>query len=254
MKSFNKTAIVILMGVLVTACSDFDDVETPLDNFKVNLATVGNPDEKNVFFLNLDDSTMLWTAASAFHNYKPKDGQRVLANYTILDDKRPTGLYDYDVRLNDVYEVLTKPIFNITPATQDSIGNDPIQVTEIWIGSKYLNVEFVYYAFNKAHFINLVKDDSKTYDDGKIHLEFRHNAMGDFEQDRRYGLASFDISSLMSTTTNTVPLVIHVNKPNQVEDELHNLTFNYNIPVPVEASVHHFTPERIKEYQSTLIE
>lgn len=247
MKTLRQVLMVALMGGVLASCSDFEDDGYSLDKFWVDIATVDNPETKNVFFLELDDSTLLWTAASAFHNYTPKDGQRVIANYTILADKRPTGLYDYDVRLNDVYEVLTKPIFNITPATQDSIGNDSIEITDKWIGSKYLNIEFAYFGYDKMHFINLVKDNSKTYTDGKVHLEFRHNSRGDAEMYRRYGVVSFDISSLIDPTRESVPLVIHVNKPNQAAEQLIELTFRYKNQQP--AQVRQVSDTKMSNYQ-----
>jgi hypothetical protein len=247
MKILKQLTMVTLAVVLLTACSAKDD-EFSLDKFRVSIATVNNPNEKNVFFLQLDDSTLLWTAATAFHNYAPKNGQRVIANYTLLADKRPTGMYDYDVRLNDVYEVLTKPIFNITPATQDSIGNNPIEVTNAWIGSHFLNVEFAFFGFDRVHYINLVKDDAKSYDDGKIHLEFRHNARGDSPMYRRYGIVSFDISSLIDPTVTEIPLVMHVNKPNQTEDQLINFTFRYNAQSGAGISTFQHSSELTNQY------
>jgi hypothetical protein len=116
------------------------------------------------------------------------------------------------VRVNDVYEVLTKGIFNITPATQDSIGNDKISIGDIWVGGDYLNVEFVYPGYNRTHFINLVSDASKTYTDGKVHLEFRHNDNGDAPTYNQWGMASFNIRSLRQTPGNKVELVIHTNE------------------------------------------
>lgn len=252
MKTFKQFAILVSLVGVFTACSEMSDDELSLDKYWVDIATVKNPELKNVFFLQLDDSTLLWTAASAFHNYKPTDGQRVIANYTLLSDKRPTGMYSYDVRLNDVYEVLTKPLFNITPATQDSIGNDPVEVTNIWIGSKYLNVEFAFYGNDKIHFINLVKDDSKTYTDGKVHLEFRHNDRDDAPMYRRHGIVSFDISSLINPQVESVPLVIHVNKPNQVEEQQIQITFRYKSQSG--ASAPRLSTERIFDYQQNKVE
>lgn len=253
MKILKQLAIVTLMGMFVTACSsDIEDDGFSPDKFWVDIATVNNPDDKNVFFVELDDTTLLWTAASAFHNYKPADGQRIIANYTLLADKRATGMYDFDIRLNDVFEVLTKPIFSITPAKQDSIGNDSIEVTDIWIGSKYLNVEFAYFGYDKLHFINLVKDDAKTYTDGKVHLEFRHNANNDTPIYRRYGIVSFDISSLINVSVDSVPLVIHVNKPLQAQEQLIPLTFRYKSQQP--APAHSFSESRISNYRQNSVE
>jgi hypothetical protein len=229
MKTLKQFSVFLLTVILFTGC--FDDDGYSLDKYWVDIATVENPEKNNNFFFVLDDSTRLWTAASNFYDYRPKDGQRIIANYSILWDKRQTGLYDYDVKLNDAYEVLTKGIFNVTPATQDSIGSDSLLVKDIWIGSKYLNVEFVYQGFEKVHFINLVKDAAKTYTDSKVHLEFRHNANDDLSMYNRWGVVSFDISTLKTNTADSVQLVIHVNEPNKVEDKLYELTYHYK-PTP----------------------
>lgn len=212
--------------LVLTGC--FDDNENS-DKYWVDIATVENPDQKNEFFFRLDNNTLMWTEASVLANYKPADGQRIIANYTILSNKKATGLYDYDVRINDIYEVLTKGIFSVTPATQDSIGNDSIYVEEksVWVGSNYLNVEFLYQGYNKTHFINLVVDSLKTYNDGKIHLEFRHNANNDEPVYNQRGVASFDLSTLKNNLADSVNLAIHINLPNIATDTVFERTYHY---------------------------
>ena len=227
MKVLKLFSVFVIAVLFMSGCIDEDKYA---GSYRVSIATVENADSTNVFFLRLDNDTLLWTAESNFTNYKPKTGQRIIANYSLLSDKRATGLYDYDVKLNDVYEVLTKGIFQISPDKQDSIGHDSIYVSEMWIGSKFLNVEFLYQGYNKTHFINLVSDTAKTYDDEKIHLEFRHNANNDYPMHNRWGIVSFDISSIQSTTVDSVNLVIHVNVPNKAAEELYELTYYYNLP------------------------
>ncbi len=214
--------------LLLVSCSDDDD-HYSLDKYWVDIATVENPDEGSYFFFKLDDNTEMWTAATDLKYYRPKDGQRIIANYTILNDKNVSGGYDHDVKLNDVYEVLTKGIFNITPGTQDSIGNDYIYIEDIWIGSDFLNVEFVYPGGNKTHYINLVADNSKSYTDGKIHLEFRHNSNGDYPRLNRWGIVSFNLKSLQKVDKSDVHLVIHTKEFNSAGiDKKYNLTYSYN--------------------------
>lgn len=229
MKSISKFLILLLVVPFFGACDLDDDDDYVVHNYYVDIATVQNPDSLSTFFFKLDNDKLMWTAATTLHNYRPRDGQRIVAYYSILSDKRATGLYDYDVRLNNVYPVLTKGIFQITPSKQDSIGNDSISISEIWMGSDYLNVEFHYLGYNQIHFINLVYDASKVYTDGKTHLEFRHNANDDSPNYYRRGIVSFNLKSLQATTTNkTINLVIHVNVPNQAEEKTYSLAYNFD--------------------------
>lgn len=225
MKTLTKILLLSLFLFVFVAC---DDDGYSLNDYRVSMATVENPDNRSSFFLRLDNGDLMWTLASNFRNYRPNDGQRVLANYTLLYDKRATGMYDFDVKLNDVYTVLTKGIFQITPETQDSIGNDSVDIEYIWVGSDYLNVQFVYPAYNRIHFINLVSDTSKVYTDGKIHLEFRHNANGDSPVYYRRGLVSFNLKSLQSDAVSTsLDLVIHANVPYQTSEKTYTLTYKF---------------------------
>lgn len=230
MKTKFKIFLLSLFVPFFVGCDLDDDDGYIINNYYTDIATVQNPDSLSAFFFRLDNDKLMWTVASNFYNYRPKDGQRIIANYSILFDKRATGLYDYDVKLNNVYTVLTKGIFQITPATQDSIGNDSISISDIWIGSDYLNVEFVYPGYNKTHYINLVSDNLKAYTDGKTHLEFRHNANGDTPTYMRKGIVSFNLKSLQTSAVvdKTISLVIHVNVPDQVAEKTYSLTYKYD--------------------------
>ncbi|MDO9154003.1 MAG: NigD-like protein [Paludibacter sp.] len=222
-----KLFLLLLPFLLLTSC-DKDDDNYSLDHYWVDIATLNNPDNSSFFFFTLDDSTRLWTAASALKYYRPKDGQRAIVNYTILNDKPASSGYNHDVKLNDVYEVLTKNIFNLTPATADSIGNDYITIEDIWIGSNFLNVEFVYQGGHKIHYINLVSDNSKTYTDGKIHLEFRHNSNGDYPSIYRWGMVSFNLKSLQVAGKNAVDIVIHTKEfSTGNSNRTYNFTYKY---------------------------
>lgn len=220
--------LLLLPALVFFACSNDDDDDW--ENYRINIATVENPDNSAGFYLRLDNDRVLKIKETVYPNYKPKTGQRILAAYTLQDNKEKDESYDYNIRLYDAYNVLTKDIFNITPATQDSIGNDPVGIREMWIGSNYLNVRFYYQGYGRTHFINLVKDDSKEYQDGKTHLEFRHNANGDIPYYWWDGIASFNLLSLVvepyNKATNVIDLAIHVKDFNG-NDRVFNLKYDY---------------------------
>jgi len=208
------------------ACnSNGDDINTPQ---YLDIATVENPEQVTNFIFVLDDSTRIKTASSLIPSYCPKDGQRLIVNYSLLNQTPDSLNFSYKAQLNDVYEILTKGIFDITPETEDSIGNDYVYIDEMWIGSHFLNVEFVYPGYNKTHYINLISDSSKTYTDGKIHLEFRHNANGDYPTYYKRGIVSFDLSSLETNTSNQVQIVVHSNEYGRdTNAQTYKLTYSY---------------------------
>lgn len=182
----------IISAIAFTSCSDDDGYS--LDKYWVSMATIDNPSNDSYYFLNLDNGEKLWTAANAIPWYKPKTGQRIFANYTLLSDGN--GSYDHDIKLNGAYEVLTKPIITLTEANQDSIGNDPLRVIDAWVGSDYLNIEFEYPGYNKTHMVNLVKSDLFDNTGDAVNLEFRQNGFGDQSVYWLRGIVSFKIDEL----------------------------------------------------------
>ncbi|MFZ4724264.1 MAG: NigD-like protein [Paludibacter sp.] len=226
MKTLKKFLLLSLLIPIFVSCNPDDDNDS-INNNKLSIATVENPNQSSKFLFRLDNNDLMWTSETSLPFYIPKDGQRIIANYNILTNMITGSMYDHDVRLNDVYTVLTKGIFPITPATKDSIGNDSVQINDMWIGSDYLNVEFVYPGYNKIHYINLVSDTSKVYTDGKTHLEFRHNAKGDSAVYYKSGIVSFNLKSLQKSSISSLNLVIHVNVPNKAADYLLPLTYTF---------------------------
>ena len=231
----------ILLLFLVISCND--DVNSN-ENNRIDIATVENPTLSTTFNFRLDDGSLMYTNTTGLLNYKPVDGQRIIANYTFIEtlDKSfepSVAIYTgKNVKLNDVYEILTKGIFKIKPAQQDSIGNDQIEIKNIWIGSDYLNVEFVYLGYNKKHFINLVSDDSKTYTDNKVHLEFRHNANSDYPSNSNWGMVSFDLKTLKENhnPTDSVKLLIHTKEYGSTIDKTYPLTYRFGVQIPAQSA------------------
>ena len=241
--------LLILMGFVFVSCSSDDDYS--LDNYVISIATVENPDNSSFFYLKLDDNTLLGTAVTYYPNYRPKTGQRIIANYTLLGKTPEGSSYDYDIRLNDAYNILTKGVFDITPQTQDSIGNDPVVLRELWVGSDFLNVDFYYKGNNKTHFITLAYDASKVYTDGKVHLELRHNAHNDEAKYIIHGIASFNLTSLQSlTATKSLDLVIHV-KDYDGKESTYDVKYDFEIATP---TVKEFDKNYFNDYKGSNME
>jgi hypothetical protein len=90
-----------------------------------------------------------------------------------------------------------KGIMDITPENEDSIGNDPIIVSEYWITDSLLNFKLKYWGYSGMHYLNLVKQPGDiTAADQPIQLELRHNANDDRESVPYTAFVSFSLNSL----------------------------------------------------------
>ena len=141
-----------------------------------------------------------------------EDDDRVMVKYSIEEDNNDNT---FEVKLFDLNKILTKDILQLTSGINDSIGNDPIYIEEdnIWITNHYLSFVFEYYGEFQTHYINLVKlyEDTHT-EDGKLILEFRHNANGDFTSILRSGVISFDLDSLKEPGLDSVDFIVRIKK------------------------------------------
>lgn len=84
----------------------------------------------------------------------------------------------------------------------DSIGDDRINATNLWITGDYLNIQYqLFHNDNpeKKHMLNLVineASDGKNDKEGYITLEFRHNAYKDEQRLLGTGLVSFKLDKI----------------------------------------------------------
>jgi len=194
----------MLASLTFYSCLDDDDNTYSLGDMWVNIATA-RPISDNSFYLTLDDSTTLWPGAPLQIHYQPTKPQRVQINYTILGDNFEG--YDHAIKLNRIDTILTKPISENKGAANDSIyGTDPVEITAMWVGDGFLNIEFkTYFSGETKHFVNLLHDEVAS---DPYKLEFRHNALGDQSSHLRYGFVAFDLSSLPNTEGKDVMLRI----------------------------------------------
>lgn len=189
---------VVFMFSFLAGCDFLDDDD---DGYSLNDAWIGfglveKDTVSDVFSIELDNGTVLFPVTNSGWNSQVSDNQRVLVNFTILDEKKDSINTDqYIVRINSLRNILFKGILELTPAIEDSIGNDPIHVKDHWLKDNMLNFELQYRGGSKLHFINLVRQPDSTATEPVI-LELRHNANDDPDMVNMSAVVTFDLSSL----------------------------------------------------------
>lgn len=240
MKKTFLTLILVSAGILLGIIS-CDDNSNSLGNFGIDIATV-NPEGDNAYSLQLDNGKKLWPAASVIR-YAPSYNQRVFLNYTILSDAQ-SG-YDHYIKVNDIWNILTKQVIELNAQNADSIGHDPVKTNAVWVGGDYLNVSFMFnYGGIKPHAINLVQNRlSAEGSADAIDLEFRHNAYQSEESRLYEGFVCFDLKPLRDNETDSVKLSVKVK--NWEGDITYDVTYRYGnssvttrteMPIPVISS------------------
>lgn len=223
----------LLIIAVISVLSSCDDNSRSLGSFQINLATVVSESDR-AFYLLLDNGTKLWPAAADI-SYKPENNQRVFVNYTILSDK--IGEYDNYIKINDMWNILTKEAIELNATNADSIGNDPIKINDIWVGGDYLNVSFMFnYGGIRPHAINLVKNTLEQEEDNEtIELEFRHNSYDSSENRLYEGFVCFDLKPFRNNEVDSVKLSIKTlewtdSGSTEGKEITHDVIYRYNQP------------------------
>ena len=222
-KSFiGYTALIFFILSTAFACNDNDGYS--LGDYRISIATVV-PEVAGSYSLRLDNGDILKVATSDIH-YRPRGNQRVFVNYTLLSDKAEDNTRF--IKVNDILNVLTKSVIELTEQNTDSIGNDPIKIYDFWIGDNYLNVSFAFnYGGVKPHAINMVQRKTVGIDnENLLEFEFRHNSYESPFNELYDGFASFDLRPFKQEDRDSVPITIKYK--NWDGDNTYDLMYKYN--------------------------
>lgn len=194
-----KLFILMMMAVVFgLAGCDMHDEGYSLDDSWIGFGLVQkDPGSQSVTF-NMDDGEVLFPIDNSNGWSDLKNNDRFLVNFTILGNKKNENHDEhYYVKINSLRKILYKGILDLTPAKEDSIGNDPIRVKDKWLKGNMLNFELGYYGGDAVHFINLVKQPGPINTaNGPVILELRHNTNKDREKIPLSAMVTFDLSSL----------------------------------------------------------
>lgn len=193
------TAIVLLLLTVPTLQSCLDDWDDKYDTLFA-VGTLKVIDGKDYYFA-LDEGSKLYPGDTTnVHNYTVTDGQRAFIYFRELEEK--IDGYDYNAQVKHIENILTKNIYSMPAEKEDSIGDDHINATDLWITGDYLNIKYQFYHSNdeeKKHMLNLVINEASTGENDKpdyVNLEFRHNAYKDTQGTLGTGLVSFKLDNI----------------------------------------------------------
>ena len=128
MKKLRFYSVVFTFALLIIpmlqSCLNDDDENR---GTRFTIGTIEVIGEKEYFF-NLDDGDKMYPSDTTYiHNYTVENNQRVFIHFLPLEEDIPG--YDYNVKLIQLENILTKDIIPLTEETADSIGNDRINAT-----------------------------------------------------------------------------------------------------------------------------
>lgn len=186
--------------------SCIDDDHSPLHNDNAySLLAMGTIRiiEGNDYYFDLDDGTQMYPGDTAYiKNYTPIERQRAFIYYNLLS-KKVNG-YDYNAQVIHIQNIETKDIYVMPTAKADSIGDDRINITNMWFANHHLNIEYQIMQGQDSsvkHLQSLIvnpDNDNKNDKTDYITLEFRHNAHNDASQVQGTGFLSFRLDSIAS--------------------------------------------------------
>lgn len=229
MKNVFKLGIMLgLLAVGLTACSDDDDDHSARYR-SYGMILDENDSGADGYNIITDRGSVLIPDADRLPNVTVKNNDRVIAYYSILNNKKPVEGEDqtYGVWLTHLYKVLSKQPVLLSFVNEneehreDSIGNNPIRINDTWFGGKYLNIDYSIARHRNStvqHMLNLVADDIDFDDDGYGYMRvfLRHNGYDDvptigtadsFVYSR--GLVSFDLTSLLPEGRNSLNIILY---------------------------------------------
>lgn len=221
MEKYKKTVVVSMLLLLfipaLQSCMDKSDINNPSyeDGSLFAIGTVKVIEGKEYYFA-LDEGSKLYPGDTThIHNYAIVDGQRAFVNFSKLNETIKG--YDYNGKIYRIENILTKDIYFMPAEKTDSIGDDHINATDIWIAGNYLNIKYQFYRSNntdKKHMLNLIVNKASIDESNKsdyLNVEFRHNAYNDKQQTLASGLVSFKLDKIFSMLKGKKGMNIRIN-------------------------------------------
>jgi hypothetical protein len=220
-----KKWMLLLLGVVTfTFTSCFKDEDTPTQYYDLGIVT----DVFNGYTILTDSKDTLFTSQSINStDFTMTEGMRVYFTYTVIKEGTAADGYTKKISIAYIQKVTVSPIIPLNSVNRDTIGNDNVAINGLSIGSKYLNVDYGFYAYNKPHYFSLVYDPENQNVTGYTVFEFRHKDNDDQMSGAARGLRSYDLSTFQWTGTAPYKLIFRFKDYNS---KVNDVKFEYTPP------------------------
>jgi len=204
---FNITKILklyipgIILVSILSACED-KNVDYGLDVYYVEIATAQSSNE----FLLDNGKTIVATPDENKKTYAT--GDRVLLNYTLLPSNA-SGDGD-NVRINGSAKVPLGKIMLKSDSAIRSEAKEPILLESVWLGSRYLNMQFYFNYMSEKHTMGLLADSARLKGD-TLRLYFVHNTNNDPPGYPAHSYLSFDLKDVLGEPGKARPISVQIN-------------------------------------------
>jgi hypothetical protein len=213
----NRGSIYFVVGILALLWAGCENDDT---TYYASLGVIRITEDSTI--IESDAGNRLWVHNPSSVNSDIVDGTRVLADFSLIETPLPQGI-DYAIQLISIEKVLFKPVIELTEQNSDSIGNDPLQVSNLWLVRDFLNLSFNYLGGGTLHYINLVRPEGPLPQD-TVPIEIRHNDRNDSETYLYNALVTFDLTSLQNDVADSV--ILHI-RAKEFENRYYNAYFTY---------------------------
>jgi len=199
--------LIMSCGLFLFSCQEEDDYYS-LGEVWISMGFIDQPGNSDSYTILLDGGDTLVPVTNSSYSFNTKDSQRVMVNYTILDEVGQSTNKFY-AKINNLYDILYKNIIELTPSNNDSLGNDPVHIDDIWKSNNKLNIEFSFLGGDVIHSINLALPEGKaSLAKQPVTLELRHNAKGDSQTYRMRSMVTFDLKNIKIEGQDSVQFIV----------------------------------------------
>ena len=206
----------LLMAVMLTAVSlqSCDDDDDCYPAFNLATVTLKAPRAEGAkWFMQLDDSNVIYTKNIASHPYENKELRAYIRYNELQRDMASSKFpYEYSANILTIDTILTKKMDPMVENMAGEYGNDPVEVVNSWetvAEDGYMNIRFrTRFGYNGKHRVTLVH---RTDVEDPYTVEFIHNANGDTNGQVADGMVAFRLDDCFNEGDKPIEITLKWN-------------------------------------------